>query len=108
MHVQLTISIVKYIFLVLVKMIKFYFIPNKTKTRVNLLNEDFMILSQIIGRVNADPDYLPRAIDFGLNVNGFLEHYYPPDCPRSFFPLAVLCCDLDHEKRCIYSASLFF
>ncbi|XP_017351775.1 LIM domain kinase 1a isoform X1 [Ictalurus punctatus] len=58
-----------------------------------------IMLCEIIGRVNADPDYLPRAIDFGLNVNGFLEHYYPPDCPRSFFPLAVLCCDLDHEKR---------
>ncbi|MCJ8744899.1 hypothetical protein PDJAM_G00123940 [Pangasius djambal] len=58
-----------------------------------------IMLCEIIGRVNADPDYLPRAIDFGLNVNGFLEHYYPPDCPRSFFPLAVLCCDLDPEKR---------
>ncbi|XP_060731541.1 LIM domain kinase 1a isoform X2 [Tachysurus vachellii] len=58
-----------------------------------------IMLCEIIGRVNADPDYLPRAIDFGLNVNGFLEHYYPPDCPRAFFPLAVLCCDLDPEKR---------
>ncbi|KAM9439291.1 LIM domain kinase 1a isoform 2-T2 [Clarias gariepinus] len=58
-----------------------------------------IMLCEIIGRVNADPDYLPRAIDFGLNVNGFLEHYYPADCPRSFFPLAVLCCDLDPEKR---------
>ncbi|XP_046732877.1 LIM domain kinase 1a isoform X2 [Silurus meridionalis] len=58
-----------------------------------------IMLCEIIGRVNADPDYLPRATDFGLNVNGFLEHYYPPDCPRSFFPLAVLCCDLDAEKR---------
>lgn len=56
-------------------------------------------LSQIIGRVNADPDYLPRAMDFGLNVKGFLDDYCPSDCPPSFFPMAVLCCDLDAEKR---------
>lgn len=54
---------------------------------------------QIIGRVNADPDYLPRATDFGLNVSGFLEHYCPPDCPPAFFPMAAVCCDLDADKR---------
>ncbi|XP_023673793.1 LIM domain kinase 1a isoform X2 [Paramormyrops kingsleyae] len=58
-----------------------------------------IMLCEIIGRVNADPDYLPRGMDFGLNVKGFLEHYYPADCPSSFFPLAVMCCDLDAEKR---------
>lgn len=54
---------------------------------------------QIIGRVNADPDYLPRATDFGLNVSGFLEHYCPPNCPTAFFPMAAVCCDLDADKR---------
>lgn len=54
---------------------------------------------QIIGRVSADPDYLPRTTDFGLNVRGFLERYCPPACPPSFFPIAVCCCDLDPEKR---------
>uniref|UniRef100_A0A8B9JZJ3 LIM domain kinase 1 n=1 Tax=Astyanax mexicanus TaxID=7994 RepID=A0A8B9JZJ3_ASTMX len=58
-----------------------------------------IMLCEIIGRVNADPDYLPRAMDFGLNVKGFLEHYYPQDCPSTFFPMAALCCDLDAEKR---------
>uniref|UniRef100_A0A8C9W8G1 non-specific serine/threonine protein kinase n=1 Tax=Scleropages formosus TaxID=113540 RepID=A0A8C9W8G1_SCLFO len=58
-----------------------------------------IMLCEIIGRVNADPDYLPRALDFGLNVKGFLDHYYPSDCPPSFFPIAVMCCDLDPEKR---------
>uniref|UniRef100_A0A8C7DPG8 LIM domain kinase 1 n=1 Tax=Oncorhynchus kisutch TaxID=8019 RepID=A0A8C7DPG8_ONCKI len=58
-----------------------------------------IMLCEIIGRVNADPDYLPRAHDFGLNVTGFLEHFCPPDCPPAFFPMAVLCCDLDAEKR---------
>lgn len=60
----------------------------------------FSLLSlQIIGRVNADPDYLPRAMDFGLNVSGFLEHYCPPNCPPAFFPMAAVCCDLDADKR---------
>lgn len=54
---------------------------------------------QIIGRVNADPDYLPRTMDFGLNVRGFLDRYCPPNCPPSFFPITVRCCDLDPEKR---------
>lgn len=54
---------------------------------------------QIIGRVNADPDYLPRAMDFGLNVSGFLEHYCPSNCPPAFFPMAAVCCDLDADKR---------
>ena len=54
---------------------------------------------QIIGRVNADPDYLPRTMDFGLNVRGFLDRYCPPTGPPSFFPITVRCCDLDPEKR---------
>uniref|UniRef100_A0A4W4GA46 LIM domain kinase 1 n=1 Tax=Electrophorus electricus TaxID=8005 RepID=A0A4W4GA46_ELEEL len=66
--------------------------------RVDIFSFGIM-LCEIIGRVNADPDYLPRAVDFGLSVKGFLKHYYPADCPPAFFPLAVLCCDLDAEKR---------
>ncbi|KAM6946446.1 LIM domain kinase 1-like [Aplochiton taeniatus] len=58
-----------------------------------------IMLCEIIGRVNADPDYLPRAENFGLNISGFLEHYCPADCPPAFFPMAALCCDLDPEKR---------
>ncbi|OPJ79406.1 hypothetical protein AV530_010163 [Patagioenas fasciata monilis] len=60
-------------------------------------------LGGIIGRVSADPDYLPRTTDFGLNVRGFLDRYYPPACPPSFFPIAVCCCDLDPEKRPSFS-----
>ncbi|KAG8122858.1 hypothetical protein E2320_018302, partial [Naja naja] len=59
--------------------------------------------SFIIGRVSADPDYLPRTLDFGLNVRGFLDRYCPPNCPPSFFPIAVCCCDLDPEKRPSFS-----
>uniref|UniRef100_A0A3B3DNH0 LIM domain kinase 1 n=1 Tax=Oryzias melastigma TaxID=30732 RepID=A0A3B3DNH0_ORYME len=66
--------------------------------RVDIFSFGIM-LCEIIGRVNADPDYLPRATDFGLNVSGFLEHFCPPDCPPAFFPLAAVCCDLDADKR---------
>ncbi|PIO14344.1 hypothetical protein AB205_0180470 [Aquarana catesbeiana] len=57
----------------------------------------------IIGRVSADPDYLPRSMDFGLNVCAFLDRFCPPNCPPGFFPSAVLCCDLDPEKRPTFS-----
>uniref|UniRef100_A0AAQ5ZZI5 LIM domain kinase 1 n=1 Tax=Amphiprion ocellaris TaxID=80972 RepID=A0AAQ5ZZI5_AMPOC len=49
------------------------------------------------------PDYLPRAMDFGLNISGFLEHYCPSDCPPAFFPMAAVCCDLDADKRPAFS-----
>ncbi|PWA22953.1 hypothetical protein CCH79_00002366, partial [Gambusia affinis] len=54
---------------------------------------------EIIGRVSADPDYLPRTNDFGLNVESFLQQYHSPLCPSAFLPLAVLCCDIDADKR---------
>lgn len=58
---------------------------------------------KIIGRVNADPDYLPRGNDFGLNVTSFLQQYHPLQCPSAFLPMAVLCCDMDAEKRYDYT-----
>ncbi|XP_054883907.1 LIM domain kinase 1a isoform X1 [Poeciliopsis prolifica] len=70
--------------------------------RVDIFSFGIM-LCEIIGRVNADPDYLPRAMDFGLNISGFLENYYPPNCPPAFFPIAALCCDLDADKRPAFS-----
>uniref|UniRef100_A0A3Q2ZXQ5 LIM domain kinase 1 n=1 Tax=Kryptolebias marmoratus TaxID=37003 RepID=A0A3Q2ZXQ5_KRYMA len=66
--------------------------------RVDIFSFGIMIC-EIIGRVSADPDYLPRTNDFGLNVERFLQQYHPPDCPFAFLPLAVLCCDMDAEKR---------
>ncbi|XP_073523703.1 LIM domain kinase 1 isoform X1 [Phyllobates terribilis] len=62
-----------------------------------------IVLCEIIGRVNADPDYLPRTMDFGLNVRAFLDRFCPTNCPPGFFPSAVLCCDLDPEKRPSFS-----
>ncbi|XP_075450617.1 LIM domain kinase 1 isoform X2 [Ascaphus truei] len=62
-----------------------------------------IVLCEIIGRVSADPDYLPRNMDFGLNVHAFLDRFCPPSCPPGFFPSAVLCCDMDPEKRPSFS-----
>lgn len=70
--------------------------------RVDIFSFGIMIC-EIIGRVNADPDYLPRTNDFGLNVAGFLQQYHPPQCPSAFLPLAALCCDMDSEKRASFS-----
>uniref|UniRef100_A0A8C7XD86 non-specific serine/threonine protein kinase n=1 Tax=Oryzias sinensis TaxID=183150 RepID=A0A8C7XD86_9TELE len=66
--------------------------------RVDIFSFGIMIC-EIIGRVSADPDYLPRTNDFGLNVPSFLQQYYPPECPSAFLPLAALCCDMDADKR---------
>ncbi|XP_060911278.1 LIM domain kinase 1-like isoform X1 [Labrus mixtus] len=70
--------------------------------RVDIFSFGIMIC-EIIGRVSADPDDLPRSNDFGLNVAGFLQQYHPPQCPSSFLPLAVLCCDIDADKRPSFS-----
>ncbi|KAM8899266.1 LIM domain kinase 1-like isoform 2-T4 [Spinachia spinachia] len=66
--------------------------------RVDVFSFGIMIC-EIIGRVNADPDYLPRSNDFGLNIAGFLQQYHPTHCPPAFLPLAVLCCDIDADQR---------
>uniref|UniRef100_A0A8C6WQX3 LIM domain kinase 1 n=1 Tax=Neogobius melanostomus TaxID=47308 RepID=A0A8C6WQX3_9GOBI len=66
--------------------------------RVDIFSFGIMIC-EIIGRVSADPDYLPRTRDFGLDVPGFLQQYHPPDCPSAFLPHAALCCDMDAEAR---------
>ncbi|KAM4616132.1 LIM domain kinase 2 [Polymixia lowei] len=58
-----------------------------------------IVLCEIIGQVYADPECLPRTMDFGLNVGKFLEKFLPEDCPPAFFPLAVACCDLVPENR---------
>lgn len=54
---------------------------------------------KIIGRISADPEFMPRAKDFGLNVATFLQQFHSPRCPPPFLPLAVVCCDMDVEKR---------
>ncbi|KAM9846966.1 LIM domain kinase 1-like [Aulostomus maculatus] len=70
--------------------------------RVDVFSFGIMIC-EIIGRVSADPDCLPRTNDFGLNVAGFLQQYHPPQCPSAFLPLAALCCGMDADQRPSFS-----
>uniref|UniRef100_A0A1A7YVQ6 LIM domain kinase 1b n=1 Tax=Iconisemion striatum TaxID=60296 RepID=A0A1A7YVQ6_9TELE len=58
---------------------------------------------EIIGRVSADPDYLPRTNDFGLNVESFLQQYLAAECPSSFLPMAAACCNMDADQRPSFS-----
>ncbi|CAH0392182.1 unnamed protein product [Bemisia tabaci] len=57
-----------------------------------------IVLCEIIGRVQADPDYLPRSSDFGLNQAVFKEKFCS-NCPETFYSIAFLCCDLNPDKR---------
>jgi len=58
-----------------------------------------IICCEIIGRVQADPDYLPRTSDFGLNVELFRKKYCEADCPKHFIRIAIACCELEPDKR---------
>uniref|UniRef100_A0A8C6WIT0 dual-specificity kinase n=1 Tax=Neogobius melanostomus TaxID=47308 RepID=A0A8C6WIT0_9GOBI len=51
-----------------------------------------IILCEIIARIEADPDFLPRTEDFGLDVEAFENMV--GDCPPAFFSLAVTCCNV--------------
>lgn len=57
-----------------------------------------VILCEIIGRVEADPDFLPRTDSFGLNQKVFKENFCF-SCPEAFYLIAFLCCELNADKR---------
>ncbi|XP_051567212.1 dual specificity testis-specific protein kinase 2-like isoform X1 [Myxocyprinus asiaticus] len=56
-----------------------------------------IILCEIIGRIQADPDFLPRTEDFGLDVEAFQQMV--GECPPHFFSLAVICCNMNPDSR---------
>ncbi|XP_073438876.1 LIM domain kinase 2 isoform X1 [Dendrobates tinctorius] len=58
-----------------------------------------IVLCEIIGQVYADPDCLPRTIDYGLNVRLFWDKFVSEDCPSGFYPLATSCCQLEPDLR---------
>ncbi|NXV71243.1 TESK1 kinase, partial [Atlantisia rogersi] len=57
-----------------------------------------IILCETIARVPADPDYLPRTEDFGLDVTTF-STMVGIDCPSAFLQLAFHCCSMDPTSR---------
>ncbi|XP_058879999.1 LOW QUALITY PROTEIN: dual specificity testis-specific protein kinase 2-like [Acipenser ruthenus] len=50
-----------------------------------------IILCEIIARIQADPDFLPRTEDFGLDTQAF--QHMVGDCPAAYLQLAVSCCN---------------
>eukprot|EP00062_Callorhinchus_milii_P014530 gi/632963808/ref/XP_007898090.1/ PREDICTED: dual specificity testis-specific protein kinase 2 [Callorhinchus milii] len=56
-----------------------------------------IILCEIIARVQADPDYLPRTENFGLDYDAF--QHMVGDCPPDFLQLAFNCCNVDPKLR---------
>ncbi|XP_031831902.1 LIM domain kinase 1 isoform X3 [Nomia melanderi] len=70
---------------------------NKYDEKVDIFSFG-IVVCEIIGRVQADPDYLPRSSDFGLNQNVFKEKFCS-NCPETFYRIAFLCCDLNPDKR---------
>uniref|UniRef100_A0A8C9VIB2 dual-specificity kinase n=1 Tax=Scleropages formosus TaxID=113540 RepID=A0A8C9VIB2_SCLFO len=51
-----------------------------------------IILCEIIARIQADPDYLPRTENFGLDYHAFQNMV--GDCPHDFLQLAFNCCNV--------------
>ncbi|KAM4611357.1 dual specificity testis-specific protein kinase 2 isoform 2-T2 [Polymixia lowei] len=60
-----------------------------------------IILCEIIARIQADPDILPRTENFGLDVETF--QHMVGDCPPDFLELAVTCCNMNAELRPSFS-----
>ncbi|XP_029609967.1 dual specificity testis-specific protein kinase 2 isoform X1 [Salmo trutta] len=61
-----------------------------------------IILCEVIARIQADPDVLPRTEDFGLDIETF--QHMVGDCPPDFLNLAVTCCHMDPKRRPSFSA----
>ncbi|KAM9251403.1 dual specificity testis-specific protein kinase 1-like [Cariama cristata] len=57
-----------------------------------------IILCETIARIPADPDYLPRTKDFGLDVTTF-RTMVGIDCPVAFLQLAFHCCSMEPTSR---------
>ncbi|XP_015703918.1 dual specificity testis-specific protein kinase 1 [Coturnix japonica] len=57
-----------------------------------------IILCETIARVSADPDYLPRTEDFGLDITTF-RTMVGNDCPVAFLQLAFHCCSMEPASR---------
>lgn len=76
---------------------------NKYDEKVDLFSFG-IILCEIISRASADPDFLPRTDNFGLNKQLFIDMFCKnqpngDECPEVFYRIAFLCCDLNPDKR---------
>ena len=56
-----------------------------------------IIMCELIARVEADPDILPRTNNFGVEYKAFSE--LCPACPADFLKLTFTCVSIDPESR---------
>uniref|UniRef100_M3ZRP0 Dual specificity testis-specific protein kinase 1-like n=1 Tax=Xiphophorus maculatus TaxID=8083 RepID=M3ZRP0_XIPMA len=56
-----------------------------------------IVLCEILARIPADPEILPRTQDYGLDVKAFGE--LVPDCPQRLLELAASCCMVESFRR---------
>ncbi|XP_078498163.1 dual specificity testis-specific protein kinase 1-like [Lissotriton helveticus] len=63
-----------------------------------------IVLCEILGRIPADPEVLPRTKDFGLDVVAFRAMV--GECPIQILDLAASCCRLEAFKRPSFSELL--
>lgn len=59
-----------------------------------------IIVCEMLARVEADPDILPRTITFELDVKLFFQKFCSEkDFPLPFFKIAIMCCQIIPENR---------
>ncbi|XP_062867215.1 dual specificity testis-specific protein kinase 1 [Trichomycterus rosablanca] len=63
-----------------------------------------IMLCEILARIPADPEVLPRTRDFGLDVEAFGE--LVQDCPQRVLELSTRCCLMDAYRRPPFSELL--
>uniref|UniRef100_A0A3Q0RYB2 Zgc:113162 n=1 Tax=Amphilophus citrinellus TaxID=61819 RepID=A0A3Q0RYB2_AMPCI len=56
-----------------------------------------IVLCEILARIPADPEILPRTQDYGLDVKAFRE--LVTDCPQRLLELAASCCMVESFRR---------
>ncbi|XP_018026216.1 serine/threonine-protein kinase pakG [Hyalella azteca] len=77
---------------------------NKYDEKVDIFSFG-IIMCELISRVDADPDVMPRLHNFGLDVFEFrAQHCY--ECPEALWRIAFLCCSLDPDHRPSFSQIL--
>ncbi|KAM6193182.1 dual specificity testis-specific protein kinase 2-like [Sarcoramphus papa] len=63
-----------------------------------------IVLCEILGRIPADPEVLPRTQDYGLDVAAFQGMI--SECPKQVMDLAASCCRVEAFKRPSFSEIL--
>ncbi|KAM6047449.1 dual specificity testis-specific protein kinase 1-like isoform 4-T4 [Theristicus caerulescens] len=63
-----------------------------------------IVLCEILGRIPADPEVLPRTQDYGLDVAAFQGMI--SECPKRVMDLAASCCRVEAFKRPSFSEIL--